>query len=210
MKNKIVLIEMILVMLVTAAGMFLLPAYKTVFALLPVVYLLIERRLRKRSWADLGFKIRSFWPDLKANWVLFILLGFIIQPVTAIAAKLFMPEYLAHVQARLPFNTGTTWAILIPLLAVSLLAEEMTYRTLVQGRLSLFTSVPVAIVIASVVFAFMHYAPGPFLILLVDIGMIFIDSILYGIVFARRNNLLVVWLAHLLGDIFGLLALTLL
>ncbi|WP_172450942.1 hypothetical protein [Candidatus Chloroploca asiatica] len=40
-----------------------------------------------------------------------------------------------------------------------------------------------------------------------DIGLIVVDSILYGIMFARRNNLWVVWLAHLLGDIFGLLVL---
>ena len=64
--------------------------------------------------------------------------------------------------------------------------------------------------IASIVFAFMHYSPGPVLILAVDLGMIFIDSILYGVLFARSKNILVVWLAHLLGDIFGLLALTLL
>jgi membrane protease YdiL (CAAX protease family) len=56
----------------------------------------------------------------------------------------------------------------------------------------------------------MHYSPGPVLILAVDLGMIFIDSILYGVLFARSKNILVVWLAHLLGDIFGLLALTLL
>jgi membrane protease YdiL (CAAX protease family) len=96
------------------------------------------------------------------------------------------------------------------MLAVSLLGEEMTYRTLVQGRLASFIKAPVAILLASVVFAFMHYSPGPLLVVSVDIGMIFIDSLFYGIMFNRKNNLIVVWLAHLLGDIFGLLALALL
>jgi membrane protease YdiL (CAAX protease family) len=209
-KKYRVLLEMILVMLITALGMFLVPSAKTIFALLPVVYLIIERHLRKRSWSELGFKFKSFWVDLKANWFLFILLGFIIQPLTAVVAKFVLPEYLAHVQSRLPFSTGTTWLMLIPMLAVSLLGEEMTYRTLVQGRLASFIKAPVAILLASVVFAFMHYSPGPLLVVSVDIGMIFIDSLFYGIMFNRKNNLIVVWLAHLLGDIFGLLALALL
>ena len=39
----------------------------------------------------------------------------------------------------------------------------------------------------------------------IDIFGIFIDSILYGILYARRGNLVVVWAAHLLGDILGLI-----
>lgn len=210
MKKTSPLLEMILVMLITVLGMFLIPSLKTIFAFIPVVYLLVERRLRKRSWADLGFNLKSIGPEIFHSWGLFVFLGFIIQPLTAILAKLFLPEYLDHVQARLPFSTGMTWMILIPFLMFSLLAEEMTYRTLLQGRLAMFITTPLAILIASIVFAFMHYSPGPVLILAVDLGMIFIDSILYGVLFARSKNILVVWLAHLLGDIFGLLALTLL
>jgi hypothetical protein len=37
-----------------------------------------------------------------------------------------------------------------------------------------------------------------------DVGLIVVDSILYGMMFARRSNLWAVWLAHLLGDILGL------
>ncbi len=97
--------------------------------------------------------------------------------------------------------------MLLPLLAVSLLGEEMTYRTLIQGRLTPFIGIPAAIGVASLLFGLAHFAPGPGLVVSVDVGLIMVDSILYGIMFARRNNLWVVWLAHLLGDILGLLAL---
>ena len=66
---------------------------------------------------------------------------------------------------------------------------------------------PAAVGVASLLFGLAHYAPGAGLVLLTDIGLIVIDSILYGVMFARRNNLWVVWLAHLLGDIGGLLVL---
>ncbi len=208
MKKHRILIETIVITLITLLGMLLLPMAKTFFALLPVIYLLVERRLRHRSWGELGFKIKTFWNDLRANWVLFILVGFLIQPLLVFWANQFFPAYLEHVQARLPFETGISWGILLPLLAVSLLGEEMTYRTLIQGRLVPFTGVWAAIGVASLLFGLAHFAPGPVPVVALDLGLIFIDSIIYGVIFARSKNIWLVWLAHLLGDIFGLLVLT--
>lgn len=207
MKTNQVLYETIIITAITLLGMWFIPSLKTLFGLLPVVYLLIERRLRKRTWAGLGFNARTFGADLRANWILFILLGFIIQPAIALWAKTYFPEYLAHVQARLPFESGMSWVMLLPLLAFSLIGEEMTYRTLIQGRLTPFLGVPSAIGGASLLFGLAHFASGATLVVLTDIGLIIFDSILYGTMFARRNNLWVVWLAHLLGDIFGLMVL---
>ncbi len=207
MKKYQVLIETVAVTSITLLGMLLVPTAKTLFALLPVVYLLIERRLRQRTWGELGFNARTFWSDLRANWVLFVLLGFVIQPATALWARAFFPAYLEHVQARLPFESGLSWGVLLPLLAFSLIGGEMTYRTLIQGRLAAFIGIPAAVGVASLLFGLAHFAPGPGLIVLTDIGLIIVDSILYGLIFARRNNLWVVWLAHLLGDILGLIVL---
>jgi hypothetical protein len=66
-----------------------------------------------------------------------------------------------------------------------------------------FIGTPAGIVVASILFGLAHFSPGPGLIVLTDIGLIVISSLLYGVLFARRNNLWVVWLAYLLGDIFG-------
>lgn len=207
MKTNRILLETILVTAITLLGMWFVPAAKTIFALIPVAYLLIERRLRHRTWSDLGFNFRTFWADLRANWLLFALMGFLIQPLTALWAKAFFPEFLAHVQARLPFEAGIPWGVLLPILAISLVGEEMTYRTLIQGRLTPFIGIPAAVGVASLLFGLAHFAPGQGLVVLTDIGLIVIDSILYGAMFSRRNNLWVVWLAHLLGDIGGLLVL---
>jgi Na+/melibiose symporter-like transporter len=65
MKTKRILLETILVTAVTLLGMWFVPAAKTLFALIPVAYLLIERRLRKRTWGDLGFNVCTFWTDLR-------------------------------------------------------------------------------------------------------------------------------------------------
>jgi hypothetical protein len=42
---------------------------------------------------------------------------------------------------------------------------------------------------------------------LTDIGLIMFSSVLYGMLFARPNNIWLVWLAHLIGDVLELLTL---
>jgi membrane protease YdiL (CAAX protease family) len=205
MKSNRILFETILVALITIGGMLFVPQAKTLFALIPAVYLLIERSLRKHSWAELGFKFSTFWQDLRVNWVLFVLAGIIIQPLTALLAKAFAPAYLEHVLSRLPFPQDINWFTLIPLLAVSLIVEEMAFRSLIQGRLTLFIGNAGAIVLASLLFGIAHFSPGAFAIVAIDLITVFIDSILYGIIYARGNNLIVVWAAHLLGDVLGMI-----
>ena len=207
MKSKSVLIEAVVVTVVTLLGMWFLPAYKTGFALIPLVYLLIERRLRRRSWNDLGFKFRTFWLDLRSNWFWFVLVGVISQPLTALLTKYFFPAYLEHVIDRLPFNDGMGLGLILPILAVSLVLEELTYRTLIQGRLTPYVGESLAILIASVIFGFAHFASGPFWIVFLDVGMIIVDSILYGVIYKRSGNIVVTWLAHLIGDVLGLIVL---
>ncbi len=205
MKSKSVLIETVVVTVVTLLGMWFLPIYKTGFALIPLVYLLIERRLRRRSWNDLGFKFRNFWPDLRANWFWFVLVGVISQPLIVVVTKIWFPAYLEHVIDRLPFNDGTGLGLILPMLAVSLVLEELTYRTLIQGRLTSYLGAPLAILIASILFGFAHFTSGPFWIVFLDVGMIIVDSILYGVIYKRSGNLVITWLAHLTGDVLGLL-----
>lgn len=205
MKTKSVLLETVLVTAVTLLGMWFLPAYKTVFALIPLVYLLIERRLRHRSWVDLGFRFHTFWSDLRANWGWFVLVGLLSQPALALLTKFLFPSFLAHVVARLPFGAMLDLTMILPILALSLVLEELTYRTLIQGHLTPYVGAPLAIIIASVLFGFAHYAAGPFWIVFLDVGMIIFDSILYGIIYRRGGNLVVSWLAHFVGDVTGLL-----
>jgi membrane protease YdiL (CAAX protease family) len=205
MKSNRILFETILVALITISGMLFIPQAKILFALLPVAYLLIERRLRRRTWADLGFKFSTFWQDLRGNWIWFVLAGIVVQPLTALLAKAFAPGYLEHVVSRLPFPQDINWLTLIPLLAISLIAEEMTFRSLIQGRLTPFIGKAGAILLASFLFGIAHFSPGAFMIVTIDIATIFIDSILYGIIYARSNNLIVTWAAHFLGDILGMI-----
>jgi len=50
----------------------------------------------------------------------------------------------------------------------------------------------------------MHIAAGSLAIETFDLFTIFLDSILYGIIFARTKNIYTSWSAHLLSDLVGL------
>ena len=206
MKDNRVLLETIVVTIVSLSGILLLPQLKLIFVLLPIAYLLIERRIRNRTWADLGFKFNTFWTDLRANWFWFVLVGVISQPVWFLVLRAVAPEIVDHIVERLPFppTAGGLFVYAIPL-AIALIGEELTHRTLIQGRLAPFIGTTAAIAVASLVFGISHYSPGPFAIVAVDISSIVFDSILFGIIYARSNNLIVSWAAHLIGDILGLI-----
>ena len=205
MKSNRILIETLVITVISLGGILLLRQIKLIFTLLPIAYLLIERRLRHRKWADLGFKFKSVGSDLLDNWFWFVLAGVISQPVWFLIEHEVAPEIVNHIIERLPFplTMDGIFIYLIPL-AIILLGEEMTHRTLIQGRLTPFMGTAAAITVASLVFGLSHYAARPFMIVALDISSIIFDSILFGIIYARSNNLVVCWAAHLLGDILGL------
>jgi uncharacterized protein len=203
MKPNRILSETLIVLALTLGGIIFLPQAKTLFVLLPVAYLLVERRVRRRSWAEIGFKFDTFWVDLRANWELVLLVGVIIQISVVLWANAYFPEFLAHVAGRLPVSAVALLALL-PVLAILLLGEELSFRSLFQGRLRPFLGLPLAILVASLAFGSAHFNPGPANVVAVDIGLIILDSILFGAIYARSNNVLVAWLAHFLGDVVAL------
>jgi membrane protease YdiL (CAAX protease family) len=145
---------------------------------------------------------------LRDNWFWFVLAGVISQPVWFLIERAISPEIIEHVAERLPFPpTAGGLLVYAPLLFIVLMGEELTHRSLIQGRLSPFLGAPAAIAVASLVFGLSHYSSGPFEIVAIDISSIIFDSILFGIMYARSKNILIPWAAHVLGDLLSLLML---
>lgn len=63
MKNNRVLLETILITAITLLGMWFVPAAKTLFVLIPVAYLLIERRLRHQDWGGFARQLAVVHAD---------------------------------------------------------------------------------------------------------------------------------------------------
>jgi uncharacterized protein len=196
--------EIILVIAVSLGISLGFPSLKVAGGLIPPVYLLVESLLRKRSWSETGFNLKTFPKELLRNlgWVLLVGVG--AQALAVFGGYFFLPAYSAHILARLPFSVNITTGALVVTLLISTLFEEIIYRGLFQNRTGAFLSAPAAIGVTSLVFALMHYAPGPALVVFVDLALIVVDSVIYGIIFARSHNVFVAWTAHFLADLVGI------
>ncbi|MCB8983342.1 MAG: CPBP family intramembrane metalloprotease [Ardenticatenaceae bacterium] len=197
--------EILVVMGASLSISLFFPSLEIVGILIPIAYLIIEHHLRHRTWIESGFQFKNLPQDLLHNWgwVLLVSIGF--QALSVFGAYFLLPEFSSHVLARLPFDLHTLNAGLFSTILVVTLGEEIIYRALFQKRLSGFLPVSVAILLSSLTFALMHYASGPALIVFTDLALIFVDSVVYGIIFARSNNVFASWIAHFLADVFGII-----
>lgn len=195
--------ETLIVLGLTIIPSLLFPAAKGLLSVLPIVYLLVERQVRHRPWSALSIQSSNFGEAVRRTWPL--ILGVLcVQPLFLLGAQLWSPELITHISERLPISTNMNVGLLLGLLGISTLLEELIYRALFQERLSWFMPVAAAVVVVSVLFAAMHFAPGPAVLVAVDLGGVVVDSILYGFIFARGRNLWVAWLAHYAADAFAL------
>ena len=202
------LYETILVLLITFAPLAFVPlvpalsGLATLIALVfPIAYLFAEKWARHRPWKDLGIKRHGFYADIRANWRLFLLVVIVLQ-VIPVALFFALPDGLSHVLGRIP--AVNTLSVAILLIIVLTLREELVFRSLFQGRFSWYIGNVPAIVFVSLIFALSHLTTGALLVVAVDLLFVFFDSVVYGLIFARSNNVLLAWLAHLSADIVGL------
>jgi membrane protease YdiL (CAAX protease family) len=196
--------EILLVMALSLGISLINPGLKIIGILIPVIYLIVEGRLRHRTWTENGFDLKSFPKGVIANLGWILLVGVGTQALAVFGAFAWLPEYSQHVIARLPIDVSTLSIAVIVAVLISTLGEEIIYRGLFQNRISAFLPVSAAIALSSLIFGLMHYSPGPALVVLVDVALVIVDSVIYGIIFARTRNIFVSWAAHFLADVVGM------
>lgn len=204
--NKRLLTETLVIILITILLFLIINNLKSIIPVIPAIYLLIERRKRHRSWSDIGFKTKNIFSDLKTNWHLILLVGVISPLLTFYLGKYCIHGYIDHVKSRLPMDVN----VIIPAIMTATIGtflEEIIFRGFVQGRLEWFITPTKAIIISSILFAFMHYSNGSIPIVTLDMFGIFVDGILLGIIFTRTKNIFTSWIGHYLSDLIGIVCL---
>jgi membrane protease YdiL (CAAX protease family) len=205
--SRRILYETSLILVLTFVAQFLPSYLRTIFTFAPLVYFFIELYFRRRTWKEVGFSLRTIPQDVVANWLPILLVSIVIQFLVVWAAKTWMPAFIDHVMARFPLGVGQTTNYLPMLLIgtlVGALFEEISFRALFQERLSWYIPAPIAIAIVSVVFGIGHWARGDPVIVMIDVLLVIVDSVFYGIIFARSKNVYVSWVAHFLANLFAL------
>jgi membrane protease YdiL (CAAX protease family) len=172
--------------------------------LLPIIYLLVERHLRGRAWAELGLRRDTFRAALRENWLLILLVSVVIQAATVMVALFFWPALLEHIRLRVPLLDAGHIVPLLLLLPLATLGEELVYRGLFQQRLGRSIGTLPSLLVVSLLFTLLHYSAGDRAVVTMDLMLVFVDSVIYGAIYARSQNLWATWLAHWLADLVAL------
>ena len=167
-------------------------------------FFLIER-IEKTPDSESGLSFKRFFSDLKKPWVIpLILFMLILSPAEILLSKaVFGSAYIDHVLGRIDVPGLDRLPLLLLSQLVSVLGEEIEFRAFFVGRgMKRFSFWPAAIA-GAVLFAAAHYAAGAAGIVAWDLGGIFIDAILFAILYRRTGNCLISFIPHFLNNMIG-------
>ena len=161
--------------------------------------------IEKTPDSESGLSFKRFFPDLKKPGVLpLILFMLVLSPVELLLSKaVFGRAYIDHVLGRVSVPGLEQLPLLLISQIISVLGEEIEYRAFFVGKgMKRFSFWPLAVV-GAVLFAAAHYAAGPAGIVAWDLGGIFIDAILFAILYRRTGNCLISFIPHFLNNMIG-------
>ena len=161
--------------------------------------------IEKTPDSESGLSFKRFFPDLKKPGVLpLILFMLVLSPAEMLLSKaVFGSAYIDHVLGRVNVPGMDQLPLLLFNQIVSVLGEEIEFRAFFVGKgMKRFSFWPVAIA-GAVLFAAAHYAAGPAGVVARDLVGIFIDAILFAILYRKTGNCLISFVPHFLNNMIG-------
>ena len=161
--------------------------------------------IEKTPDSESGLSFKRFFSDLKKPWVIpLIIIMLVLSPAEMLLSKaVFGSAYIDHVLGRINVPGLDQLPMLLFSQAASVLGEEIEFRAFFVGKgMKCFSFWPVTIA-GAVLFAAAHYAAGPAGIVAWDLGGIFIDAILFAILYRRTGNCLISFIPHFLSNMIG-------
>ena len=161
--------------------------------------------IEKTPDSESGLSFKRFFSDLKKPGVLLLILFLLVlSPVEMFLSRtVFGSAYIDHVLGRVNVPGLDQLPLLLFSQIVSVLGEEIEFRAFFVGKgMKRFSFWPVAVA-GAVLFAAAHYTAGAAGIVAWDLGGIFIDAILFAILYRRTGNCLISFVPHFLNNMIG-------
>ncbi len=206
--NRIPFIGMIIMAVISFSNLFGLNI-AGVSVLIGGVFFFINKALEKQTFRGSGLDRKAIGINMSDRkiWV-WVALPLFMDALSITIAKLFLPEFIEHIIARTEVLLSFDKIILLVFqLAVLALGEEIAWRAFFQKQLSKDIPFVPVLLISSVLFAFGHLAEGNIIIVIYDIFFVFINSILYGIIFYKSNNAWISTISHFSANLFSVIVL---
>ena len=161
--------------------------------------------IEKTPDSESGLSFKRFFSDLKKPGVIpLILFMILLTPAEMLLSKaVFGRAYIDHVLGRIDVPGLDQLPLLLLSQTASVLGEEIEFRAFFVGKgMKRFSFWPAAIV-GAVLFAAAHYSAGAAGIVARDLGGIFIDAILFAILYRKTGNCLISFIPHFVSNMLG-------
>lgn len=174
-----------------------------------IVFFFITEAAAKAHGGESGLRFNTILTDIrKPGVIIWMLLPIVSAVITLVVGNLiFGKEFVSHVMGR----TGSILsfdkiALLIGQVIIAALGEEIAFRGFFLGKSTKLFPLWLCDVVSSVVFAAGHIAAGKTGIVAYDVATIFIDSLVFSVVYYKSGNCVISTFSHILGNATVLVA----
>lgn len=174
-----------------------------------IAFFFITETVDKTRGSESGLRFNTIAVDLKKPGVIIWML---LPSASGIATlvvgnMIFSGEFVAHVMERtssiLSFDKI---ALLMGQVIIAAFGEEIAYRGFFFGKSSKIFPFWVCAVLSSVAFAAGHIAVGNIGIVTYDTAAVFIDSLIFSVIYQKSENCVISTFSHILGNAISLVA----
>ncbi|SOC15871.1 CAAX prenyl protease-like protein [Ureibacillus xyleni] len=205
--SRILLIAIVLMTLISFSNFFGINI-AGLSVIIGILFYFIDRKLNNDSRDALklvGTQLKD-----KTIW-LWIFSPLVMNVLCFVLASLFLPEFIKHTYERTQFAlTADKLLLLIFQLALFALGEEIAWRGFFQRNLVKVLPIAPTVIITSILFSIGHFTFGQMTIVSFDLFFIFMNSVLYGIVFYKTNHVWMSALSHFIANLFAFIVILLL
>ena len=110
---------------------------------------------------------------------------------------------MTHLKGRTGFLSFDALVVLVVQLMISALGEEIAWRAFFQKQTSKMIPFIPSLIISSALFSLCHFTPASVAVVVYDLIFIFINAVIYGLIFRRTDNACVSAIAHFLANMLG-------
>ncbi len=174
-----------------------------------IAFFFIAEAIAKTPRAESGLRFNTIPADLKKpNVIIWALLPVVSGIAAIISGKLiFGGEYISHLLGRSgDILSLDKTALLIIQVIIAAFGEEIAYRGFFFGKTSKMFPVWLCALVSSLVFAAGHIAEGSITIVLFDVASVFIDSLIYSVIYYKSGNCVISTFSHILANAISIIA----
>lgn len=172
-----------------------------------IAFFFITEAAAKTRDSQSGLRFNTIVADLKKPGVIIWMLLPVVSGIATLVAGnlIFSGAFVDHVMGRtasvLSFDKA---ALLTVQVVIAAFGEEIAYRGFLLGKgMKLFPFWLCALV-SSIVFAAGHIAAGNTGLVAYDVATIFIDSLIFSVIYHKSGNCVISTFSHILGNSIAL------